>query len=252
MKPMFLFLSILIGNLCVGNLWAQHPFTTDDRHFTVTPQPATESNSNQLTAETNQIPAEAKKPVVLNFDYLPMSPWVPYNCSPPSATATASHGILTIDSPASACYEYDLWYPEGIWHKYVSNKRGWVVETSLQIDPSTMDINFDGAVRVWIHDHTNLLIVGFNTTEIFLAYPEHVSFPMNTTDSFHIYRIEAKEKRVWVYVDGHLAIDHTLSTIGAGSNDLMFGDGSAYLGRSSLTRWDYFSYEVFPHPALRE
>ena len=167
------------------------------------------------------------------------------------ATGTASHGIFTIDSPASGVYEISLWHPESYWHHYVSNQRGWVVETSLRVDPSTDALPFyDGAVLIWMHDHTNLFIVGFNPAELKISYPEHVSFPMNTTDAFHVYRIETKGKRMRIFVDGSLAIDHTFASVGGGSDVLTFGDGNGYTGMKSLTKWDYFSYQVFPNPAL--
>jgi hypothetical protein len=259
MKAILLFLSVLLGSLCVGNSWAQVQFTTDGRLFTVTPQPivmvtpqtATNVNSIQVASATDQVPAEAKKPVVLNFDKLPERPWVVDNCYPGNSAATTSHGVLTINSLASGCFEYMLFDPEGIWHKYVSNQRGWVVETSLRMDPSTTPVPFDGAVITWINDHSNLIIVGFNPNELLLTYPERVSFPMDTTNAFHIYRIESKGNRVRIYVDGHLAIDHMLTWAGGGTNVLTFGDGNVFTGATSLTQWDYFSYEVFPVPAVK-
>jgi hypothetical protein len=66
---------------------------------------------------------------------------------------------------------------------------------------------------------------------------------MDTTDSFHVHRIEAKGMHIKIYVDGRLAIDHVLSTPGGGASVLIFGDGN--LNGTSLTRWDYFSYRVF-------
>jgi hypothetical protein len=155
-----------------------------------------------------------------------------------------SFGILTIDSP-SDCYEYLLYSPKGIWNRFVDNKRGWIVEANLKIDPVTQpECDDRGAVQIWANDHTILLIVGFSTNEICIAYPDSVHFSMNTTDTFHIYRIRAKGMHVRIYVDGNLAIDHVLSTPGAGSEVLAFGDGVVF--NTSLTRWDYLSYRVFP------
>ena len=67
---------------------------------------------------------------------------------------------------------------------------------------------------------------------------------MDTTDDFHVYRIESKLDQVRVYVDDVLAIDHTLSWTGGGSDVLNFGDG--YGAYTSLSYWDYFWYDVFP------
>ena len=69
---------------------------------------------------------------------------------------------------------------------------------------------------------------------------------MDTTDGFHVYRIEGRGLQVKVYVDGVLKIDHTLVNLnGGGSNALIFGDGIGDSGPSRV-KWDYFSYDVFP------
>lgn len=221
--------------------------STDNLLFTVPP-----SQSSHARAATNanlanpltSIPAQAKQAVIMNFDTLPSADWFVNDCSG-TGSGTVSHGILTINSPT--CHEYILFEPKGIWNKYANNNRGWIVEAGLKVDPSTQpacDSSKFGSVQIWANDHTILVIVGFSTDEICLAYPDVVKFPMNTTDSFHIYRIEAKGMHIRVYVDGSLAIDHFLSTPGAGTQALSFGDGTIF--NSSLTFWDYFSYDVFP------
>jgi hypothetical protein len=201
-----------------------------------------EEDTVQDTAK-KAVPARAKKPVILNFDRLPPKPWRLVNGGQPGTTTTVSHGILTINTP-SDYDEYILDYPNGIWHKYVSNARGWVVEASLKIDPSTQPTG-DGSEMIWVNDHTNLIILEFNPGSVYLAYPDFVEVPMDTTDAFHIYRMESKGTNVRLYVDGQLEIDHTLSQPGGGSNILAFGDGSGG-GPPNLTQWDYFSYDVFP------
>jgi hypothetical protein len=192
---------------------------------------------------TKAVPARAKKPVILNFDRLPPKPWRLVTGAEAGTTTTVSHGILTINTP-SDYNEYLLDYPNGIWHKYVSNARGWVVEASLKLDPSTQPTG-DGSETIWVNDHTNLVILDFNPGSVYLSYPDFVQVPMDTTDAFHIYRIESKGTSLRLYVDGQLKIDHTLSQPGGGSNILAFGDGSGG-GPPNLTQWDYFSYDVFP------
>ena len=46
------------------------------------------------------------------------------------------------------------------------------------------------------------------------------------------------------YVDGKLAIEHTLSVPGGGTQALVFGDGD--LLNAILTQRDYFAYKVVP------
>jgi hypothetical protein len=53
---------------------------------------------------------------------------------------------------------------------------------------------------------------------------------------------------VRIFADGSLVIDEMLSYPGGGTQALSFGDGTTI--NSSLAQWDYFSYNVFPDPAL--
>jgi hypothetical protein len=122
-----------------------------------------------------------------------------------------------------------------------------MIETRLRLDP-TSDTQCGaaayGAVQIWAHDHTILVILGFSADAICLAYPDEVRYSMDTTDGFHVYRLEARGLRVKVYVDDTLAIDHTLSWPGGGSDILMFGDGNG--DGKSRSYWDYFWYDVIP------
>lgn len=188
--------------------------------------------------------AATHKSIILNFDDFPSSPWITYNCGG-EAKSKINRGILKIDSPLD-CKEYSLVYPSGIWHQYVDNSRGWIIEASLRVNAkSTPSCHMGrGSNHIWANDHTNLIIVGFDPQQLCLAYPDYVAVPMNTTNSFHIYRIESKLNKVQIYVDGKLKIDKTLSWTGGGSNILNFGDGVG--GDTSLVYWDYFSYNVFP------
>ena len=178
----------------------------------------------------------------MNFGHLPGPDWFVNDCTN-NGSGTVAHGILTIDS--QSCYEYILYSPKGIWNQLVSNSRGWIIETRLQVDPITQpECDDASSVQIWANDHTILVIIGFSTDAICLVYPDMVRFPMNTTDGYHIYRVETKGMLVQVFVDGNLAIDHTLTTPGGGTPALVFGDGN--IMNTSLTRWDYFSYQVFP------
>ena len=184
-----------------------------------------------------------KQPVVLSFDAVPGSPWQMWNCDD-GGSANVANGVMTIDSPS--CYEYLLWHPFDVWHQYVDNANGWLIEARLKVDPSTVPCPYGdrGAVQIWAHDHVNLLIIGFNPASIGLAYPDVVQVPMNTTDGFHTYRVESKLNRVRIFVDDALRIDHVLTWPGGGSDVLDFGDGVGLY--PSLSYWDYFSYDVFP------
>jgi hypothetical protein len=243
----FSFFALLMVCTCATCAWTQQASTLDVRLFAAKPvldnaiasKPAGQAPSTEFSDQV-------KRPVILNFDQFPGPLWKQSSCYG-FGSSQVFHGILTIDSP-SDCYEFGLFDPNGKWNKYVSNARGWVVETSMQMDPTTPlvpcdDIHY-GSVLIWVEDHTRLSIVGFATNEVCLAYPDQVHFPMDTTNSFHVYRIEGKGKRLRIYVDGALAIDHEITYLGLGTETLLFGDGD--IQNTSLTRWDYFSYDVFP------
>ena len=192
--------------------------------------------SKQIASE------EHASPVVLDFNTYPGGNWQLVSSG---GTSYVSGGILTINAPADY-HQFILSHPNDEWHQNVSNSRGWVIETGLLVDSSTQDTGCAGRgpVQILAHDHTNLVVIGFSTDEICIAYPDIVSFPMNTTNGFHVYRIESQFKQVRVYVDDILRIDHTLNLSGGGSDILMFGDGTA--NTKSLSYWDYFWYDVFP------
>lgn len=183
-------------------------------------------------------------PVVLNMNLLPNFEDPNWSLINSGGTSWVSGGILTIDSPSY--YEFNLLNPNGNWHQTVDNANGWVVETKMRVDPTTQNYpgTSRGAVQVWIHDHTYLTIVGFNKDKIYIAYPDYVPYYMDTTNTFHVYRIEAKGLMFKVYVDGSLAIDYHRSWTGGGSNILMFGDGVS--GWYSRSYWDYFMYDTDP------
>jgi len=231
---------------CTSGLWAQDRNTMDGLTFTSDSNTPSHASTTQPNAEASraQVSAQLKEPVILNFDKLPGPLWETWDCGDGIGNSGPSHGILTID--ASSCYEFGLWHPNGKWHKLVNNARGWIIEAGLKVDPITEPAcNGDrGSVLIWANDHTNLIIIGFSTNEISIAYPDYVRFPMDTTNAFHIYRIESKGNRVKVYVDGDLKINHILSWTGGGSDVLTFGDGDGC--GTSLSYWDYFSYDVFP------
>ncbi len=212
-----------------------------------------ETGPRAAPAAADGFPDYVRRPAYFNFDRPPPAPnWgVIHSCSD-DASSSFRHGILTIDTPAPGCFEYALLDPNGVWNRWVSNERGWIVETSLKVDPSSEgscpseNVGDDDSARLWIHDHTSLVIVGIAPDAVCIVYPDIVVAPFTTTDGFHVYRVESKGRIVRVYVDGELVIDHTLTTqVAGGTRALLFGDGTVG-GGSNLTYWDYFSYDVTP------
>jgi hypothetical protein len=230
--------------LCGCLVASAQTFTADQHHFTLPPRPIP-TNPDTANVASPAIPPVPVRPTILSFDQKPSGEWTTWDCTG-QGSAQFSHGILTINSP-NDCFEFDLFYPTANWNQFASNSRGWVVETSLKVDPRSDATcgwaNF-GSVVIWANDHTNLIIVGFSTDQVCIVYPEEAHFYMDTTNSFHVYRLENRGNHLRIYVDGSLAIDHYFSWFGSGSQVLYFGDGTG--SGSSFSQWDYFSYDVFP------
>lgn len=227
---------------------ASMPERVEERETTIHARPSTLVTA--LDASTSMVAAEDTTAVTLDFDTLPGAPW---QHADEGGSASVSGGVMTIETPTF--YEFLLWNPDGAWHENVDNARGWAIEARLRVDAATASLCAGcSAVQIWANDHTILLIVGFSTNEISIAYPDLVHFPMDTTDAFHTYRVTAKGMHVTVAVDGVVAIDHILSWPGGGSEVVSFGDGdgSGY----SKSYWASFSYDVgapaeTPSPAFR-
>ena len=187
-------------------------------------------------------PTPPASAVVLDFDTYPERDWELVSSG---GSSTVSGGILTINAPNGTYHEFSLPHPDGLWHQEVSNSRGWVIETRMRVDPVTT-APCDYGLKIWANDHTNPIEVGFSAEDVCLIYPDMVRYPMDTTDGFHVYRIESRLDNVKVYVDGDLVIEHTRTWQGGGGDILMFGDGSVAADNSTLSYWDYFWYDVTP------
>jgi hypothetical protein len=181
--------------------------------------------------------------VVLNFDELPGSDW---KVASSGASAHVSGGTLTIDAPPGYNqYEFLLNYPNGAWHQQVSNSTGWTIEARLRIDPSSEPGAWQSGgstARIWANDHANCVIVGFNPNQIGLLNTGTAPYLMDTTDDFHVYRIESRLDDVRIYADGDLIIDQLVTRRSSDCSDvLMFGGGG---DGTSVSYWDYFWYDV--------
>ena len=187
------------------------------------------------------LPTEAGR-VRLDMDNLPENEgWAKVGCD--TLSSFVSQGILTIESPGGSCLEYRA--PDD-WLNTVSNEQGWVIETRMKVDPSSVNAPYDWNVYVLIHDKTYLSIIGFNTDKIYIAYPytNRIEYLMDTTNDFHTYRIEGKGKSIKIFVDGNLAINLVEGdwTGYGGTEALEFGDGNG--NYYSKSYWDYFYYNT--------
>jgi hypothetical protein len=175
-------------------------------------------------------------PIVLNMDELP-------NVQDPSwqgdnVSASVSGGILTWAGGA---------YTNSDWSRHVSSAQGWVLEARMKLDPSSDDCYNAG---FWINDRVCCTLMSIYKNKVRIFYPDQLEHAMDTTDTFHVYRIEGKGDTFRLSVDGALAIDYHRSWTGGGNEMLQLGCGSWSdsvscsgdgTGRSY---WDYFSYDT--------
>ena len=177
-------------------------------------------------------------PVRFDFDALPEPPW--YQFCGPTATASVSGGVMTIDSSGYLC-QYSQTGGIGPWPSQVDSNLGWIVEARLKVgagsDGNCQPVGIsagDDVAGVAIRLDPNTLCVG------------GVGIPMNTTDDFHVYRIEAAgiwyNRRTKVYVDDQIVYDYS----GYAPFYLRSLEFGAQTPTRSISHWDYLWYDTSP------
>lgn len=152
---------------------------------------------------------------------------------------SVSDGILTVTAPSF----HEIVAPASIWQNTVSNSAGWVIETRMRRDPSSI-----GTPGIWVNDGKNLFFALFLEQGLLLqnGFTGGVSAD---TSVFHTYRFEGVGDTLDVFLDGSLARSFEAEPSG-GSFVLMFGDLNASPSGISTSEWDYFSVTTLvPIPA---
>ena len=151
---------------------------------------------------------------------------------------SVSDGILTVTAPSF----HEIVAPASIWRNTVSNSAGWVIETRMRRDPSSI-----GTPGIWVHDGKNLFKALFLEQGLLLqnAFTGGVAAD---TSAFHTYRFEGVGDTLDVFLDGSLARSFEAEPSG-GSFVLMFGDLNHSPSGISISKWDYFSVTTIPIPA---
>lgn len=152
-----------------------------------------------------------------------------------SGSHFVSGGILTVNAPSYL----EIVAPSSIWEDTVSNSGGWVIETRMRRDSSSI-----GTPGIWVNDGVNLFTAlfdpgGLRLTNAFLGGVASVD-----TSVFHTYRFEGVSDTLDVFVDGILARSFLAKDSG-GSFTLMFGDLNQSPSGISISEWDYFSVTTF-------
>lgn len=183
--------------------------------------------------------ANAATVTVLDMDTDPMyeEGWGLYRVN---SRHFVSDGILTVYAPAF----HEIVAPSSIWQDAVDNSSGWVIETRMRRDPSSI-----GTPGIWINDNVNLFIALFDPEGLRLTDAFFGGAALVDTSAFHTYRFEGEVDTLDVFVDGSLARHFESSRLSGGTFTLMFGDLNDGLGGTSISEWDYFSVTTFDKPS---
>jgi MYXO-CTERM domain-containing protein len=166
-----------------------------------------------------------------------------------SGTSTFANGELTVDAKGFA--EWFLWpNSEAPWFSTTSgasDAAGWWVEARLKLLSLPSCDGYEGP-GIRVQEAANLVELHLGVDWAGLTYPERHTIAMDTTDGYHVYRIQnLGHHHIQIVVDGKLAVDApglTLADVTAGlvggTGVLTFGD----LGGcpASGSTWDYFAY----------
>ncbi len=149
-----------------------------------------------------------------------------------------SSGIMT--SRADACAYEVLTWPNGEWHATVDSTRGWAIQTRLRVVSGSAGCLTQ---NIWAKANDQLLIFGFGTGQVCLAYPSVVTVPLDTTSGFHTYRFLYKQGTLTIFVDG---VQRVTTTVVGGDGSAILTFGTVYNPSSAdqVIRWQYFLYDV--------
>lgn len=160
-------------------------------------------------------------------------------------SAMVDGGFLTIDT--QPVFHFQQYRSPSSWFETVNNAWGWEVVFRMRVDSSAPTFPYTN-VSVLIDDRTHSVVVGINEDSVVIEAGGLIveSFFMDTTDSFHTYRIAGHYDTVDVFVDGVLSLSTTSSYGGGSPTGIVdFGDRNASPQTPSVTTWDFFAYETY-------
>lgn len=162
------------------------------------------------------------------------------------ATGSLAGGILEINCPSATAF-YGYRAPMADWGA-ASIAGQWAVEARVHLIEQAVTNNpARGALHLSAGDGARyfLFVIHPDKIEFYEAggsgpYGGTWSYAMDTTDGFHVYRMEVDGPLVDVYVDGTLVM--SASNNGSSvANVFAFGD--LLYENSSSSQWDYVSFE---------
>ncbi len=179
-------------------------------------------------------------PVIFNMNTLPENQgWTITKYG--NATSSISNGILSIENN----YGNLSYFAPADWKNTANSTSDWIVEFRLKIGQSN---TLQGDYHYILIDITypNYAIeIGLNDDGIFVYGLTAFDYLMNTTDTFHVYRIvgqsQGQVQSVRVFVDEKIVGESRVGrTTTAASLAIVSG------GLYTKSYWDYFSYDTNP------
>jgi hypothetical protein len=148
--------------------------------------------------------------------------------------AIVNGGILNLDTT-----------PENVWWWYNKNiGASNAVGTTYEINMKVNSVSFKG-LTITLRDGTWYEGLFFYPDRIEMFVDVPIVYFMDTTDTFHTYRLTFKNNDYMVYVDGVLVLDGTDGlSASTGANLCQFGDTDNAAGVDSYSEWDYIRYNV--------
>jgi hypothetical protein len=171
--------------------------------------------------------------------------WLPHAAADGSMSFLS--GELTIDTQGYS--EWLVYEDSGARWFAASQATGWWVEARVRLDSAVGCSPGAGGVGIWANPGDYLVTLRLEPDQAGLTAPESHFVPFDTTDDFHVYRLQdLGHRHLQLLIDGTLAVDLPAAQNNSGSTiALGFGDMGACV--SSKTVWDYVSYDTIAPPA---
>jgi len=115
------------------------------------------------------------------------------------------------------------------------NGTGWTAELKLKVEVSQ---GTDGRIQLVMPDSSYYTGLRWTETEVREIWTG-TSFPMDTTNSFHVYRVTVQGNQFKLFVDGSLKFTTTLGVGSGGDPNFRFGDEA---GPNAKVQFDYVRY----------
>lgn len=150
--------------------------------------------------------------------------------------ASVASGILTINTltQGTATGYYHIANPGLI------SAMGYTIEAKIKVIDTEGASMQSACIRLY-ESTVQLNYLFLNKTSVKITGTA-ISYNMDTTDVFHVYRIVVLGTVIQLYVDGDLKITDTCATTATAVSDILFGDLSATNGVNANTQWDYVKY----------